>query len=131
MESPGCRTVKARPVIVLIEDDNGVRRSMQLLLQGRGFDVKAYSSAAPVLADPHLAQADCLVADYRLGETNGIEVLRSLRARGWRKPAVLITAFYSADTTSRAAEAGFDIVFDKPVKDHVLIAALERLTSAT
>lgn len=130
MESLGRRSVEARPVIVLIEDDNGVRRSMQLLLQGRGFDVKAFSSADPLLANPEFADADCLIADYRLGETNGIDVLRSLRARGWSKPAVLVTAFNSADMKTRAVEAGFDTVFDKPVKDHVLVAALERLTKS-
>jgi len=125
------RTLKARPRIVLLEDDNGVRRSMQLLLHGRGFDVKAYSSADPMLADPDLAEVDCLIADYRLDGTNGIDVLRSLKARGWRKPAVLITAFNSADMTSKATKAGFDAIFDKPVKDHVLIAELERLTGST
>lgn len=128
MESVGGRIVKARPLIVLLEDDNGVRRSMQLLLHGRGFDVKAYSSAAPLLADPDLAEVGCLIADYRLGETNGIDVLHSLRERGWNKPAVLITAFNSADMISQATKAGFNTVFDKPVKDHVLIAELERLT---
>lgn len=121
--------VNARPQIVLLEDDNGVRRSLQLLLQGRGFDVKAYAGAAPLLADPEFAEADCLVADYRLADTNGIEVLRSLRKNGWTKPAVLVTAFSSAEVTAEATAAGFTEVFEKPVKDHVLITALKRLTA--
>jgi FixJ family two-component response regulator len=122
---------KARLLIVLLEDDNGVRRSMQLMLQGRGFDVKAFSSADPLLADPDLAKADFMIADYRLGETNGVDVLRSLRNSGWNKPAVLITAFNSADMISQASTAGFNAIFEKPVKDHVLMAELERLTGAT
>lgn len=120
--------VKARPQVVLLEDDNGVRRSLQLLLQGRGFDVKAYAGARPLLADSEFAKADCLVADYRLADMNGIEVLRSLRQGGWTKPAVLVTAFSSAKLTDEAAAAGFSEVFEKPVKEHVLITALKRLT---
>lgn len=120
---------KARPLIVLLEDDNGVRRSTQLLLQGRGFDVKAYSSAHPLLADPALAEADCLLADYCLGDTNGIEVLKLLRASGWGKPAVLITAYGSAKVTVEAKAAGFDMILEKPVKDHVTVTALQRLTT--
>lgn len=120
--------VKVRPLIVLLEDDNGIRRSLQLLLQGRGFDVRAFSSAEPLLADPDFAETDCLVADYRLAASNGIDVLQSLRAGGWTKPAVLITAFGSADLASRAIAAGFSEIFEKPLKDHMLIAALERLT---
>lgn len=120
---------KARPHIVLLEDDNGVRRSLQLLLNGRGFDVKAYAGAGALLADPEFSEADCLVADYRLADTNGIEVLQSLRKNGWKKPAVLVTAFSSAAVTADAAAAGFSEVFEKPVKDHVLITALKRLTA--
>jgi FixJ family two-component response regulator len=121
--------VNARPRVVLLEDDNGVRRSLQLLLQGRGFDVKAYAGAGPLLADPEFAEADCLVADYRLADTNGIAVLQSLRKHGWTKPAVLVTAFSSAEVVADAAAAGFSEIFEKPVKDHVLITALKRLTA--
>jgi FixJ family two-component response regulator len=120
--------VKARPQIVLLEDDNGVRRSLQLLLQGRGFDVRAFGSAESLLADPDFAEADCLVVDYRLAASNGIDVLQSLRAGGWTRPAVLITAFGSAELATRAIAAGFSEIFEKPLKDHLLIAALKRLT---
>lgn len=119
---------KVRPRIVLLEDDNGVRRSLQLLLQGRGFDVKAFSGAGPLMADPDFAEADCLIADYRLAVSNGIDVLRSLRDGGWTKPAVLITAFGSAELESRARGAGFSEIFEKPLKDQLLVSALERLT---
>jgi FixJ family two-component response regulator len=129
MNSPVKPAVKARPQIVLLEDDNGVRRSLQLLLQGRGFDVKAYAGAAPLLADPRFAEADCLVADYRVADTNGIDVLRVLRQNGWKKPAVLVTAFSSSTVAAEASAAGFSEVFEKPVKDHVLITALNRLTT--
>jgi FixJ family two-component response regulator len=102
---------------------------MQLLLQGRGFDVKAYGSAEALLADPDMENAACLVADYRLGELNGIAVLETLRDRGWIGPAMLITAFGSAELAARAKTAGFDEVFDKPFKDHAFVTALERVTT--
>lgn len=116
-----------RPKIVLLEDDHGVRRSMQMLLQGRGFAVKAYGSAATLLAEPHPADLECLVADYRLGSWDGISVLEALRASGWGGPAVLITAFGSEGLRARALAAGYSEVFEKPLKDHVLVAALQRL----
>jgi FixJ family two-component response regulator len=102
---------------------------MQLLLQGRGFDVKAYGSAQALLADSDMANAACLIADYRLGELDGIAVLETLRNRGWVGPAMLISAFGSAELTARAKSAGFSEVFDKPLKDHSLITALERVTA--
>lgn len=118
-----------RPLVLLLEDDNAVRRSLQLLLQGRGFDVKAYANADALLADPQVAKAGCILADYRLHASDGIEVLRTLRSRGWTAPAILMTAFGSDDLAARAASAGFIEVLEKPFRDHAVVAALSRASS--
>lgn len=130
MDAPNIKVPDKRPQIALLEDDPGVRRSLQLLLRGRGFDVKAFGSAASLLADPEVATAACLVIDYRLPALDGITVLESLRARDWTGPAILMTAFGSAEITRRAKSAGFCEVFDKPFKEHILVATLERLTTS-
>lgn len=119
-----------RPRILLVEDDAGVRRSLQLLFRARGFDVLAYAAGAALLADPTARDACCFIADYRLDETDGIEVLRHLRESGWSGPAVLITAFPSADLTERALAHGFSQVLEKPFREHVLGATVARLTGA-
>lgn len=115
-----------RPVVLLLEDDNGVRRSLQLLLEGRGFEVKAYTSAEALLGDPKVAIADCILADYRLSVSDGIAVLQTLRARGWTGPAILMTAFGTEELTARAKEAGFVEVLDKPFRDHAVVTAFLR-----
>lgn len=84
-----------RPRLLLVEDDAAVRRSLQLLLQTKGFDVRAYASGHRLLADASADSAVGFIADYRLdglGALDGLDVLAGLRARGWRKPAILITA---------------------------------------
>ncbi len=48
---------------------------MQLLFQGRGFDVRAYAAADPMLLDEQLTEAVCLVIDYLLGDRDGFSVL--------------------------------------------------------
>lgn len=121
----------ARPLVVILEDDHGVRRSLQLLLQGRGFNVKAYANARALLDDPFAEAAACLVADYCLGDTDGIAVLKSLRARGWDQPAILMTAFGSAGLAERARAAGFSEIVEKPLKERGLTTLLERLTACS
>jgi len=118
-----------RSHVLVLEDDHGVRRSLQLLLRGRGFAVKAYASAPALLSDAAVLHAVCLVTDYRLADTDGIAVFQELQARGWRMPAVLMTAFGSDEVAARARDAGFAHVFEKPLKDLALVAALERLTT--
>jgi FixJ family two-component response regulator len=117
-----------RPQVLLVEDDHGVRRSLQLLLRGRGLDVRAYASGAALLADPHALSAACLVADYRMPEVSGFDVLRGLRDLGWMGRALLISGFPSADLVARAHQAGFSDVIEKPLLDSVLVEAVERLT---
>jgi FixJ family two-component response regulator len=109
-----------RRKVLLVEDDAGVRRSLQLLLQGRGFDVRAYAAGTSLLADPTAEHAACFVADYLMPGLDGLAVLRSLRARGWPGPAILITAYHSPDLAERAIAVGYDAVVEKPLREHAL-----------
>jgi len=113
--------------LLLVEDDAGVRRSLQLLLQAKGFDVRAYAAGAALLADPLADKACCIVADYNMDDLDGLDVLSGLRSRGWAGPAILITAFPSPQLAKAAADAGYSIVLDKPFREHVLIDTLTKL----
>ena len=116
-----------RPTILLVEGAPDVRRSLQLLLRAQGYDVKAYFEGRPLLDDEQVPDAACLITDYRLGDMDGLAVLSMLRSRGWEGPAILITAFPSAELTHRATAAGFTMVMDKPLKPHALTSLVERL----
>lgn len=116
--------VAQRPLAVILEDDHGVRRSLQLLLQARNFVVKAFASATALLADPDVLKASCLITDFVLAELDGITVLETLRRRGWEGPAVLMTAFGNEQLLAQARAAGFLTVLDKPFREHALLYAL-------
>ena len=116
-----------RPRILLVEDDSAVRRSLQLLLQARGYDVRAHASGVTMLEDPAWSEAACMVADYQLEDLDGFEILSRLRAKGWAGPAVLITAYPSNELTDRAATGGFAQVIEKPFREGVVADAVARL----
>jgi len=119
-----------RPKILLAEDDAAVRRSLQLLLQARGYDVRAHASGKTLLDDPLWSNAACLVADYRLDELDGFEILSRLRSRGWCGPAVLITAYSTTDLQERAASRGFGAVIEKPFHEGAVGDTIDRLLHA-
>ena len=110
--------------VLLVEDDEGVRRSLQLLLEWNGFEVRAHARAGSVLGLETLADIDLLVSDYFLEDGDGIELLHDLRDSGWRGRAVLITAEPTAPLVERALNAGFHVVLGKPLARHELIDAL-------
>ncbi|CAN7406576.1 response regulator transcription factor [Caulobacter sp. LjRoot300] len=121
---------EGRARLLLVEDDPGVRRSLQLLLHGRGFEVRAYASGLALLADPTALGAVCLVADYRMPEIDGLLILGRLRDLGWRGQALLITAFPSARLVDQALAAGYSRVIEKPLVDAALVEAVERAVGA-
>jgi FixJ family two-component response regulator len=116
--------VEAQRVVLLIEDDEAVRRSLQMLLHWRGYDVRSFAGAAPVLEGNLMDDADVLIADYRLPDGDGISVLRALRRADWKGKAILITAFPSPTLAEAARAAGFDAVLEKPLRQHELIRVL-------
>lgn len=118
----------ARPKVLLVEDDTAVRRSLQLVLQARGFEVKAFAGPEPLLRDHATGDAACLVADYRLQQgRTGLDVLKELRQRRWAGPAVLITAYPSDTLRDEADQCGFAGVLAKPFRDRELADTVTRL----
>jgi len=118
----------ARPKIMLLEDDAAVRRSLQLLFSAHGFDVRAHALGASLLADGNVADAACLVADYRVKDIDGIAVLARLRAEHWAGPGILVTGFPSDAVRERAGQAGYAAVLEKPFRKNVLLETVTRLT---
>ncbi|MET3665485.1 response regulator [Caulobacter sp. 1776] len=116
-----------RRAVLLIEDDPAVRRSLQLLLRSRGLEVRAHGSSRAVLADPAAMDAALLVADFRLGDGDGVQILESLRQKGWVGPAVLVTGFASDQLEARARNAGFSLILKKPLVEGAFADTVERL----
>ena len=124
IEPPPIPTDRAK--LLLVEDDPAVRRSLQLLLRGHGYNVRAYSGGRQMLDDPTTVDAACLITDFRMNDMNGIEILQHLRAKGWRQPAILITAFPGEALLSSARAAGFYVVLEKPLQDQALMTIVAR-----
>lgn len=104
---------------------------MQLLLHANAYDVKAYASADSLLCDPDMHDTECLIIACRLDKTDGISVLQRLRESGWNGPALLVTAFGSAELTEQAAATGFCEVLEKPCKERELVNAVARHIGAS
>lgn len=103
-----------------------MRRSMHLMLHGAGYDVRSYSAAGALLADPCVDEAELLIADYRLIDGDGVDVMHMLRAQGWGGRSVMITSYPSPALRTAAAAAGYDLVLDKPVLQQDLLGALRK-----
>lgn len=111
----------ARNVIVVVDDDQAVRDSLKFSLELDGLSVHVCDSADALLTFPGLADAACLVLDYRMPKVDGFQLSERLAAGGISVPRILITAPLSNALRDRAKAAGFFATLEKPLLDNVLL----------
>lgn len=110
--------------VLVVEDDESVRRSLQMMLRGRGFAVETCDSVAAVREAGAGPALGLLVTGYRLPDGTGLDVFAVLHAAGWHGRAVLIADVATPDLADRARAAGFHAVLEKPMEREALIRAL-------
>ena len=69
---------------------------------------------------------DLVLLDIQLPKKNGLEVCRSLRARGLRTPIVALSASVLPEEIAQTKSAGFDIFLSKPISPRDLRDAVRR-----
>jgi len=117
--------VNESPVVVLLDDDPGVRRSLSLALSLAGYQVEAYATAEDLLTGLDPSQPGCLVLDLRMPGMDGLEVQQALGDRGCSLPVIFMSAFGDIPTTVRALKAGAVDFLEKPFTTDSLIARIE------
>jgi two-component system response regulator FixJ len=114
-----------KPVIHLIDDDDGVRQSLAFSLTSAGLAVRAYDSATAFLqALPNL-QPGCVVTDVRMPGIDGLELQRRLKDQALNMPMIVITGHGDVRLAVEAMKAGAIDFIEKPFDDDVLLAAVE------
>lgn len=107
-----------RPTLVVVEDDEHVRRALARLLGSRGYGVRAFDSAEAWLAS--ICPADGAIVDINLPGMSGLELDERLRREGRAFPIVFITAHDEAGP----AAAG-RVILQKPLDAQALLDAIE------
>lgn len=109
-----------RKLVLLVDDDQAVRESLQFSLQLAGLTVHIHRGGAALLADPHLSDAGCLVLDDRNPGMDGFALLRQLEARNIAVPSIMLSSHATPRLCARAIAAGVRRVLEKPLLDNVL-----------
>src|SRR6185503_12344154 len=111
-------------LIVVVEDDSGMRDSLEFLLESHGFRVAAFASPADMVARLAALDPACAIFDVHLPGTDGLLVYERLKAKGHKLPCIFITG--RADDQIRADSTRLKAValLEKPFSDDALLAAV-------
>jgi FixJ family two-component response regulator len=114
----------SRPTVFIVDDDAGVRDSLAMLLELKGFRTRTFPGAEAFLAEYRPDWPGCLVLDLRMPGMSGLELQAELARRGAVLPVVIITAHGDVATTRAALKGGAVDFIEKPVDDEALVAAI-------
>ena len=114
------------PIVFIIDDDAGVRASIQGLLKSVNLRSEAFATAEEFLNSKRPDGPGCLVLDVRLPGVNGLDFQRELADAGIRIPIIFITGHGDIPMTVKAMKSGAVEFLTKPFRDQDLLDAIHQ-----
>ena len=114
--------IPKKGTVYVVDDDEGVRDSLQWLLEGKDYRVRCYDSAETFLSRYDAREVACLIVDIRMGGMTGLELQDKLVERKSPLPIVFITGH--GDVPMAVNTMNF---IQKPFQEEALVNLVERM----
>ncbi len=112
---------KDQATVYVVDDDDGMRRALTLLLSTVGYNTHAFARPSEFLAKLKADEPGCLVLDIRMPEMSGLELQRQLNRSGCMLPIIFITGHGDVPMAVQAMKAGAFEFIQKPFRDQDLL----------
>lgn len=116
--------------ILVVEDQDSIRRMIEALVQARGYEVTAVASGTKAIDVAMTQPPDIVLLDLMLpGQYDGFEVCKRLRADPTTRkvPVIIISALDDAQSRQHATEVGATAYYTKPFSPIALLKEIDRL----
>ncbi|MGQ9799606.1 MAG: response regulator [Ignavibacterium sp.] len=115
----------AKPKILIVDDEKGLRIGVQRLLEMEGYEVDVAENGTEGIKLGTSKDYDLAVIDLKMPDIEGIEVLRRIKQKFPNTVCFIATAFASYDTAIEATKLGAQSYIPKPFTPEELIAELK------
>jgi len=112
---------ESRRLVVIVDDDDLIRDSLNGLMKAAGFSALTFASAEEFLNSGQQERTACLIADIRMPGMSGLELQSRLSRDNLRIPIIFITAQGDEKMRMQALRAGAVEFLAKPFDDDVLL----------
>ena len=112
--------------VFVVDDDDAVRASLRMLLEGEGLEVADFASADAFLASCAPSCRGCLITDIRMPGLSGLELQRALDERDIRLPVIMLTGHADVPAAVQSMKAGAIDFIEKPFDPPSLLAQVNR-----
>jgi DNA-binding response OmpR family regulator len=114
--------------ILIVDDDQGSRELLSEVLSSNGYVVAAVPDGAT--AREELARDDAykiIIADLRMPNGTGLDLLRELRRGNWQQELILMSSFMTGSEKQQALDLGARALLDKPFRLSQLLDAVSNV----
>jgi FixJ family two-component response regulator len=116
----------AVPTVYIVDDDSGVRRAVQDLVESVGLRAESFATGQEFLNKKRTSDPSCLVLDVRLPQMSGLDFQHMLADVGVQIPIIFITAHGDIPMSVRALKSGAVEFLTKPFRDQDLLDAIQQ-----
>jgi two-component system chemotaxis sensor kinase CheA len=114
--------------VLVVDDSAGVRQLISATLSARGYEVEVAGNAKEAVMAVASGRFDVLIVDYAMPRSNGVDLVRALRAGNVTIPIVMVSGVATPEDQAAAWEAGVDAYLEKSdLRQGALLATLRSL----
>jgi FixJ family two-component response regulator len=113
-------------VVAIVDDDAGVRGSLESLLRSVGWIGRPFADGAALLLSGEEGGISCIITDLNMPEMSGLALQAEMTRRGWTQPVIMMTAFPTDTARDQALAGGAHAFLVKPVDPDALLDAVEQ-----
>jgi DNA-binding response OmpR family regulator len=116
---------KIPPHILVMEDDLNVAKGLEMVLTEDGYDVDLAETGKLAMEAFEQSRFDLLVADLRLPDINGMEVIKKIKAQKPGTEVIVITGYGTTATAVEAMKLGVHDFLPKPFTEDQIKTAID------
>src|SRR4051812_2168601 len=120
-----------RQLIVIVDDEESVRRALKRLMASVGFQSQSFASGAEFIESLRTSLPACVILDLHMPVMSGFDIQQRLHDDRKQIPVIVITGQDADESRQRALAAGAIAYLRKPVDDQALLHAISTAISQT
>jgi two-component system response regulator HydG len=112
--------------ILVVDDQRNMRTTLAMMLRGNGFEVDEAADGAQASETGATGAYDVVITDLRMGETDGIEVLRAIKTAQPMTEVIVMTAYGTIESAVEAMRLGAYDYIQKPFAEGELVVKVQK-----
>ena len=112
--------------ILLVDDQRNMRTTLAMMLRGADYDVDEASGAGAACEKIETTAYDLVLTDLKMGERDGMDVLRHVRDASPLTEVIVMTAYGTIESAVEAMRVGAHDYIQKPFEEDELLMRVRR-----